>query len=172
MPGQSEPPPGDPAALGRLCQPGPSPGGLRAIRSGPVSGGGLTHRGRLGARRASAAGTGAPFRGASRAGAEPGSLARARCGGSFRADETRRGGVAGVPAAEDRGSRVQRLGAVCLPASRGGEISACATCSSLASTRRLQQVSNLRRGRGGGDDGGPPGSTAGKGVRRQMGEPP
>lgn len=164
--GQSELPPGDPAALGRLCQPGPSPGGLRDIRSGPVSGIGLTRRGRLGARRASA-GTGPLLRG-QRGWGGTGSLGRAPCGAE--AGGTRRGErIARVPAAEDRGSRVQREGlelAVCLRL--GAERTQCATCLCRDPGQHLAATAGFERQAG---NGGQPGSTAGKGVPRQMGEP-
>lgn len=167
--GPSEPPPRDPAARGRLCPPKPSPGGLRDIRSGPVSGGGgLTRRGRLGARRASA-GTGPPSEGTAGLGRNRGSLARARCGGCGGfggerrvAGENRPGPGGGSGGWGDRGSRTQRAWC-CLPASRGWENSVCATCLCREPGQhpRLQQVSNLR----------PAGSTAGEGVPEQMGEP-
>lgn len=147
------------AALGRPCQPGPNPGGLRRIRSGPVSGGGLTRRGRPGARRAS------PRAGPLRSGEQglgrnrEAWLARAQCGGSF--------GLVGRVAREispgfqqrSAGGRGRRGLSAGVPGLGGN--SRVPPAWSPASTRRPQQVSNLRRG-----NSGQPRSTAGKGVPR------
>lgn len=135
------------AALGRPCQPGPNPGGLRRIRSGPVSGGGLTRRGRPGARRASPR-TGPLPSGQRRLGrnreAWLGPRAEAPSGWWDASPER----FAWVPAAGDQGSWAPWiLGAVCQsPGAWGGGNSRVPPAWSPAGTRRLRQVSNLRPG--------------------------